>query len=81
MKDLNQLPSKHKTSPQRRCNVTTFQRRCNDVVVTLCVYLVYSVATSPLILMQLKITAKNYKYIRPAKGPLPHNWNIVVKHT
>ena len=29
--------SKHTTSLQHRCNVTTLQRRCNDVVATLCV--------------------------------------------
>ena len=26
------VPSKHTTSAQRRCNVTTLQQRCNDVV-------------------------------------------------
>ena len=32
------VPSKHTTaSSQRRCNVTTLQPRCNDVVRTLCV--------------------------------------------
>ena len=30
-------PSKHTTSHQRRCNVVTLQRRCNDVITTLCV--------------------------------------------
>ena len=30
-------PSKHTTSQQRRCNVMTLQRRCSDVVRTLCV--------------------------------------------
>ena len=31
------LPTKHTTSLQRRCNVTTLQRRCKDVDATLCV--------------------------------------------
>ena len=38
---IKNIPSKHTTSQQRRCNVTTLQRRCNDVVRTLCVCWVY----------------------------------------
>ena len=33
----NKYPSKYTTSQQRLYNVVTLQRRCNDVVATLCV--------------------------------------------